>query len=192
MNFTKKTYYKEKLSKLNLSKTKVKSIEFEECIFTSCNFIECEFFKCRFINCKFKNCSLSAVDPVDSSFLEVSFTNSQVTGLDWTKAIKIRDLSFDNCQINYSNFKLLKLSEIKIINCEAKDVDFTEADLTKGDFKDTDFEESRFLKTNLTQANFIGAKNYIIDARYNTLKKTKFSYPEALSLLNSLDIVLED
>jgi uncharacterized protein YjbI with pentapeptide repeats len=76
-------------------------------------------------------------------------------------------------------------------DCEVKDADFAEADLSNGDFKNTDFEKTRFFKTNLSGADFKGARNYSIDARNNTLKKTRFSYPEVLTLLNSLDIIIE-
>jgi len=44
----------------------------------------------------------------------------------------------------------------------------------------------------LTEADFTGAKNYAIAASSNTLKKTKFSLPEAMGLLYSLDIVLTE
>jgi hypothetical protein len=46
---------------------------------------------------------------------------------------------------------------------------------------------SRFLHTTLT-----GASNYAIAANLNTLKGTKFSLPEAMNLLHSLDIVVTD
>jgi fluoroquinolone resistance protein len=105
--------------------------------------------------------------------------------------VELRGIAFTSCQLNYSNFKLLKLPGIKMTDCEVKDADFTEADFSKSDFKKTDFEKSRFLKTNLSGANFKGARNYSINVLHNTLKKTKFSYPEVLTLLNSLDIVIE-
>jgi fluoroquinolone resistance protein len=56
----------------------------------------------------------------------------------------------------------------------------------------TDFSNSRFQHTNLTEADFTGATNYAIAASLNTLKKTKFSLPEAMSLLYSLDIILTE
>jgi hypothetical protein len=40
-------------------------------------------------------------------------------------------------------------------------------------------------------ADFREAFNYDIDFKFNKLAKAKFSIPEALSLLNSLDIILE-
>ena len=52
--------------------------------------------------------------------------------------------------------------------------------------------KSVFYRTNLTEANFRHAYNYAIDFRSNMLKKTKFSLPEATSLLGGLDIILEN
>jgi uncharacterized protein YjbI with pentapeptide repeats len=112
-------------------------------------------------------------------------------GMDWTRAAELSEPAFQECQLNYSNFKLLKIPNTKMINCEAKEVDFIETDLSKGDFRQTDFENSRFSKTNLSSADFKGAKNYSIDVKGNILKKTRFSLPEALLLLNCLDIIIE-
>jgi uncharacterized protein YjbI with pentapeptide repeats len=123
--------------------------------------------------------------------VDSSFSGSKVIGLDWTKAQHIEGISFDNCQLNYSNFRMLKLKKLKMTGCEAKEADFTEADLSAGDFSNTDFEKSIFFKTNLNAADFTGARNYYIDARVNTLKKAKFSLPEALSLLDGLGVVIE-
>jgi uncharacterized protein YjbI with pentapeptide repeats len=191
MSLTQDSYYQVKFSKLSFQNETISSKEFEECEFDSCSFIDCKIEKCKFINCQFNSCILSAIVPVNSRFIEVDFNKSKVIGFDWTKTQQIKDLNFDDCKLNYSNFRLLKLPKIKIINCEAKETDFTEVDLSEGVFTNTDFERSVFSKTNLTKANFKGARNYFIDARNNTVKKTEFSLPEALSLLNSLDIILD-
>jgi fluoroquinolone resistance protein len=191
MSFTEKAYYSEKFTKLSFLNETIGAITFEECYFSRCSFINCKFEKCKFLNCKLSESSLSAINPANSSFIEMKFSGSKVIGFDWTKSTKIEDLEFTDCQINYSNFKLLTLPKIKIVNCEAREVDFIETDMSDGIFKNTDFEKSRFFKTNLTNADFRGAKNYYIDVQNNMLKKTRFSLPEALSLLNSLDIILE-
>jgi uncharacterized protein YjbI with pentapeptide repeats len=86
---------------------------------------------------------------------------------------------------------MLKIPKAKIINCEAKEVEFTETDFTGAVFTETNFEKSQFFKTNLSEADFRGARNYDIDIINNTIKKAKFSYPEAVSLLNNLDIIIE-
>ncbi|MDD5397522.1 MAG: pentapeptide repeat-containing protein [Dehalococcoidia bacterium] len=191
MDFIKDSNFQETFSNLSLSNETVKSKEFEECEFVGCSFINCKFQKCKFIDCKFNDCVISAINPVDCWITDITFSKCKAIGCDWTKASHIQGLIFTDCQINYSNFAMLKLPKIKLINCEAKEVDFSETDLSGGTFTGTDFERSVFSKTNLSKADFRGAVNYTIDPRYNTLKKTHFSVPEALSLLSCLDIVID-
>jgi len=191
MVFKEETYFQENFTKLSLADEIIKSRTYEDCVFDSSSFINTKFLNCRFINCKFTECTLSAVSPMDCRLTDVSFSNCKTIGIDWTKTQQFQETVFKNCQLNYSNFRLLKIPKIKMVDCEVKDADFAEADLSNGDFKNSDFENSRFFKTNLSGANFKGAKNYSIDPVNNTLKKTRFSYPEALSLLNGLDIIIE-
>jgi fluoroquinolone resistance protein len=191
MVFTQDSYFQEGFLDLALSDETVRAKEFEECEFNGCSFIGCKFEKCKFINCKFNGCVISAINPVDSFCTDVEFSKCKVIGCDWTRASQIHGLNFAECQINYSNFATLKLPKVKMIDCEAKEVDFTETDLSGGSFNGTDFERSIFFKTNLTKADLKRAINYSIDPRNNTLKKTKFSLPEALSLLSCLDIVID-
>jgi uncharacterized protein YjbI with pentapeptide repeats len=77
-----------------------------------------------------------------------------------------------------------------MVECVAKGVDFADADLSQADCGHTDFGESRFLHTDLTEADFVGATNYAIAPNLNVLKRTKFSLPEAMSLLYGLEIIL--
>ena len=191
MDFIKSSYFQESFLNLSLSNETIKSKEFEECEFNGCSFIACKFQKCKFIECKFNDCVISAINPVDSWITDVTFSKCKVIGCDWAKASQIHGFSFMDCQINYSNFAMLKLPKIKLTNCEAKEVDFTETDLSQGSFAGTDFDKSMFSKTNLTKADFRGAVNYYIDPRNNVLKQTHFSLPEALSLLSCLDIVID-
>jgi uncharacterized protein YjbI with pentapeptide repeats len=165
---------------------------FDRCVFENCSLIECRFEECTFMDCKFKGCVLSALKLTNSSFLDTKFVGSKVIGCDWTKTKSLRALEFDNCQLDFSNFSMLKLHHLKLNGCTAKEVDFSGADLTEADFEGTDLEKSRFVNTNLTKASLRKAVNYAIDFKLNKLKKTVFSLPEALSLLDSLDIVIKD
>jgi fluoroquinolone resistance protein len=191
MSQTEELHVRETFTALSLGDETLEGPIYDECVFNGCSFIGTKLLHCRFKECKFNDCTLSAVIPMNTRFVDVIFTSCKAIGIDWTKAAELRGIAFTSCQLNYSNFKFLKLPGVKMTDCEVKDADFTEADLSKADFKNTDFEKSRFLKTNLTGASFKGARNYSINVLYNTLKKTKFSYPEVLTLLNSLDIVIE-
>jgi fluoroquinolone resistance protein len=191
MGFTEDYYYREKFSKQSFTKETIRSRAFEECEFNACSFIDTRFEKCKFLECKFNDCILSAVIPMDCRFQNIKFSRCKAIGIDWTKTQHLEDLDFTECQINYSNFKLLHLPKTRMVKCEAKEVDFIETDFSNGDFRNTDFENSRFFKTNLTGADFKGAINYLIDVKNNTIKKARFSLPEALSLLSGLEIIIE-
>ncbi|OGF99571.1 hypothetical protein A2Y99_04365 [Candidatus Gottesmanbacteria bacterium RBG_13_37_7] len=186
-----KSFYKQKFTDLNYSNKIIKNKEFEVCQFEKCSFVDCIFENCRFLDCSFRECILSAISPVNSIFSEVKFIEAKVIGFDWTKAKSVRSLYFEKSIINYSNFTGLKLPDIKLKYCTSNEADFSECDLSNGDFEGTDFERTRFFHTNLTKTNFSKASNYSIDFRVNKIKKAKFSLPEATSLLDCLDIILE-
>lgn len=103
-----------------------------------------------------------------------------------------KPFDFDHCALNHSVFFGLNLQEIKMSNCSAINTIFEEADLSRADCTKSDFKNAHFNHTILTETNFKGAVNYTISSQTNTLKKTRFSLPEAISLLYNLDIVLED
>ncbi|MGD8457395.1 MAG: pentapeptide repeat-containing protein [Anaerolineales bacterium] len=188
-------YEGESFKNLKYAGKTIESAAFFECAFTECAFQEAIFTNCQFKQCTFENCDLSMLKVKGCTFVETDFKHSKVIGVNWMEAAWdtagfLRALSFEHCTINFSIFFGLTLKEIIIKDCTALEADFTEADLTKADCRGTDFAKCRFMQTNLTEADFVGAKNYAIDARINTLKKTRFSLPEAENLLHSLDIVL--
>ncbi len=191
MDFDRGIYRREKLEKQSFAGICIREKTFEECEFNSCAFIESRLDRCRFIDCKFSGCDLSNMAPSKCEFREVRFSGCKAIGVDWTKATIVKELEFSGCILNYSNFKMLKLQKIKLSDCEVKEAAFIGTNLSNSDLRKSDFEKSMFFKTNLTGANFSGAKNYFIDINNNTLKKTRFSLPEALSLLNNLDIIIE-
>ena len=167
------------------------NLEFYNCKFLYCKFNGSTFHKCRFEDCEFTECDLSLIKPRYCAFIDVDFRQSKLVGINWTEAATPLSINFDSCLINLSSFFGLNLTKIKMVECIAKEVDFVEANLANGNFNATDFTNSRFLKTNLTKADFRQAKNYSIDPNNNLLKKTRFSLPEAISLLSGLDVVLD-
>lgn len=186
------TFTDKKFTGLSLTGITVSGKEFDGCAFEKCIFIECVFELCRFTDCTFSGCSVSAAKPYNSSFLDVSFRDSKIMGIDWTRAKSIRFLSFERCDISFSNFSALRAPGLKMTGCIARETGFSDADLSKGNFRKTDFYGAVFSHTNLTGADFTGAFNYGIDITANNMKKALFSLPEAASLLRSLDIILKD
>jgi uncharacterized protein YjbI with pentapeptide repeats len=169
--------------------------EFYDCSFTRCSFAGTTFRRCRFVNCVFEHCDWSLVQVVGSTFSGVRFEESKAIGMDWTQAdwsaTRLGDpIGFTKSIVSHSTFIGLRLHGLQMRDCIAVDVDFREADLSHADFRGSDLAESLFGSTNLTEANLTGARNYDIAPGQNILKQARFSLPEAMSLLFSLDIVL--
>lgn len=170
---------------------------FSSCTFKNCTFQEITFQNCKFRDCAFTECDLRLMHVTGSSFRETTFTKSTVSGVNWAEGSwstsgLLDSIGFVETDVSYSTFLGLNLTKMALRKCIAKNADFAEADLTGADFTETDLAESRFLHTNLTEADFTHARNYAIDPSLNTLKKTKFSLPEAINILRCMNIVLVD
>jgi uncharacterized protein YjbI with pentapeptide repeats len=68
---------------------------------------------------------------------------------------------------------------------------FEECDLQESNFKDCRLEATQFFKCNIRKADFRDAKGYAIDVSSSKIKQAKFSYPEVMSLLASLEIKID-
>jgi fluoroquinolone resistance protein len=172
---------------------------FTACVFEKCSFRESVFSHCKFQDCKFLHCDLSLIVLKECSFKSTLFEDSQLIGVNWAdtnlaqmKHVFAKPVDFVSCVLNHSTFMGANLKNILLTKCIARDVSFEEANLSHANCTFTDFSDSRFLHTNLTETDFTDATNYSISASINTLRKTKFSMPEAMSLLYGLDIVLKD
>lgn len=164
--------------------------EFSDCIFKDCKFFEVSFFDCIFQNCIFENCDMASVSVKHTSFQDVQFVDCKLTGIQWADASTPLDANFKRCLMSYSGFCGVNLRNTELLNCQLKEVDFTEANLTKANCNYSDFTGARFINSNLTHTDFTNATNYAIHPDGNILCKTKFSLPEALSLLEVYDIIV--
>jgi fluoroquinolone resistance protein len=181
----------------NFGRQKYDSIKFYDSVFDSCDFSDCTLLHCRFQDCEFRNCNLSLSKIAGSRFRSVKFIDSKMVGINWTEAewqkVHISALiAFEKCILNDSSFYGLYLKELKLIECRAHEVDFTEANCEEGDFSYSDLTNCVFRNTNLHGADFREARNYNIDIFHNNIAKAKFTLPEATALLRGLDIELYD
>jgi len=187
----KEYYCREKFAGLVIDRQNICAVTFDECEFTSCSFTGSIIERGRFLDCKFNDCNLSSCVHLDSVLIRPQFRGCKIIGVDWTLAQKLEQPGFYECRLNYSNFKFLQLSGAAITRSEVKEAYFVETNLTGCDCTYSDFEKSLFFKVDLTGADFRNARNYSIDVMNNIVRKTRFSLPEAVSLLRSLDIILE-
>ncbi len=150
------------------------------------------FADCTFTNCVFEDCDLSLLKPKETGFIDCVMSNCKAIWILRYEAHKtFFSIDFQQCKISFSSFFGRNLKQTKFVRCEAEDVDFAECNLSWADFEWANLTSAKFMNTDLTNANFIGATNYIIDIQNNKIKKAKFSMPEAMGLLYSLDITVE-
>lgn len=144
-------------------------------------------------NCTFEGCDLSNVKIYSTSLREVTFLNCKMLGLDFSTANTVIQLavSFRGCQLDYSAFTGLVLTNTKFIECSLAEVDFTDAKLKAVDFSGSKLHRAIFSGTNLEKADFRTAQLYQIDPADNYLKGAKFSYPQVLGLLEKYGIVVD-
>jgi len=186
-------HYEEQIfSKINLPQnTRFSEIEFHDCKFINCKFPKVTFFDCRFENCDFQNCDLSSIIIKHSVFDCVIFEESKLTGIQWADAGIPLDVKFRQCSLNYCSFIGVDLRSTEMTNCNVKEADFTETNLSRSDCRYSDFTGARFVNTNLEYTDLSYASNYSIHPDGNKLKKTVFSSPDVLSLLDVYDIVIK-
>jgi len=188
-------FLEREFEELSGDKVEILSTDFEDCVFRRCAFPGAIFRACEFTSCTFLQCDLALVRLTNSSFSGCRFEDSKLIGVNWAEArwaaSKLwRPVHFVRCVLDHSTFLGLDLTDVSFEECVAHDVDFREANLTRALFRGTDLDRSLFAGTDLTEADLSGARNYRIHPAENKIKKAKFSMPEAMSLLEGLDIDL--
>lgn len=190
-------FFEISFKKHEASEEHYKDIEFEECQFEDCDFSGTKFQHCKFVNCEFIRCNLSLIDPTNSTFFGITFLESKLIGVDWTKAVWPLfhldfELKFERCTLNDSSFFGLTLNELVLDDCKLHDVDFREGHFNKSTMSGCDFTHSLFMRTNLKNVDFGASTNYAINVLQNQVTGAKFSRYEALNLLECLGIELVD
>lgn len=187
-------YFNQVFDNVNLENHEIfENIEFEKCEFTSCNLSGSGFKNCKFLDCNFTKNNLSNLQISGSIFNGNNFYESKLLGIDFAKSSQRLGFSsnFYNCILDLCNFSQMDLKVIIIQNCSCREVYFCDTNLTKASLTGNDFDGATFHKTNFTKANLEGAKNYKINPFDNTLNQAKFNLPEAISILETLEIKLK-
>ncbi|MCU0513781.1 MAG: pentapeptide repeat-containing protein [Anaerolineae bacterium] len=192
------TFTGKSFKKTQAGKEIIRESTFQECTFSHCNFSEAQFYACRFLKCRFEECNMKLAKVADTTLAGVTFLHCNLMGIHWSEAnwdewaTKLSAIVFDHCVLEYSVFLGLELRQLRMTNCNAREINLAETDLTEADLSGTDFAGAIFLKTNITRANFVGARNYTLNVMDNKCKGARFSLPEAMRLLYTLPVVIVD
>lgn len=189
--FTTDDYSSETFNKLLLQRESVTGVLFEDCTFAQCVFDSTTFTRCTFIDCTFKKCQWVSVNLDNSLLQEAIFSDCSFKAVQWSTLRSARTLQFLECELLHCSFAFMELPFFTLKNSIVREADFMESNCTGAIFEGSDLYLSVFQNTNITNASFVQAKNYAIDCRYCTIKGAKFDLPEAICLLNGLEITLQ-
>ena len=177
---------------IELTDTLIEDREFSQCSFTKCQFLNCQFKNCAFIDYAFTHCDISSLKVTGSRFITSRFEECKAIGIDWTKSSAFSlSLAFNKSVLDYSLFHRLEIADLQITDCRMREADFEDALIAKAHFEGSELMGTKFWHTDLRGANFAGAKGYAIDPRENKIKGATFSLPDALVLLELLEVKIE-
>ncbi|MEQ8155382.1 MAG: pentapeptide repeat-containing protein [Clostridiaceae bacterium] len=186
----------EKINNLKLRNETISDTKYIDCEFYNCDFIDVEVDNCLFKDCKFYNCTMNNVTFKYTSMKNAILDNSAFIGINWN-TLKGDSRTFEpiysakECFFKYNNFILMNLNKFKFSGSNFQESFFEECDLRETDFKDVRFQNTQFTQCNMTKADFRGATGYVIDIQSNKLKKARFSLPDVLTLLDSIEVLID-
>jgi len=155
----------------------IKSKSFYNCTFTNCDFTESDFSFSLLSDCIFEDSNLSLIKLDETKIHSAQFNRCKILGVDFT-------------QITKCTFSSLDMVESEFIDSIIHQSDFFQAKLVKSCFSGSDLQDTIFEKTDLTEADFSNAKNYAINPLSNKVKNAQFTMPDAIHLLDTLDVII--
>lgn len=181
---------------LNMEHSAVESMDFLECRFEHCAFTELWIKHCRFKECKFSHCVIINLGFVDVDATNCEFEDCILIGLNWNDLMRegyvfLPFSLIKRCKLKYHGFYDLNLKGFDFSDCHLEGCFFERCNLENCNFSGCNLTETQFINNNLSKSDFSKAKDYHIALDSNQLKKAKFSYPEVVQLLESLDLIIE-
>ena len=186
----------ERFQGLSFTEEAFSGLTLVDCSFVDCSFERCSLSRCTLTECRFAGCRI--VDPKCESsgvrFLQLEACT--LTGVNWGLLLPSGGFGdpldrLMDCRLKYSFFTNMDLRKFDFTGTSFTGCLFAECNLTEARFQDCDLTETEFLRCDLTGADFREAVGYRVDVPTCTVKRARFTLPEAANLLYSLGIKLE-
>ncbi len=182
----------QEFKQIDYSESKIAKGEYDNCTFTQCNFSGIHASNIQFVECEFIDCNFSNALIKDTAFKDVSFKNCKMIGLKFYDVDPfLLKMTFKNCQLSFSSFRGLKITNTQFDACVLEEVDFSGSDISGSIFHDSQLKNAIFENTNLEKSDFRTAMQFLIDPDKNRLKGSKFSKDNLSGLLDKYHINIE-
>lgn len=175
---------------------KLSGVEFIDCKFENCTFENSTINSCTFTDCIFIGCHISNLTAAHTTVNNAEFRNCCLTGINWKEWTfsgsyigPIRRLQ--DCRLKYNIFEEHNFAKFDFSTNTITASMFAACNLSGSQFVNCPLERTEFFRCNLAKADFRHATGYAVDLSSNQLEGAKFSFPEVVNLLNSLNIVIE-
>jgi len=185
-------HYNKRFENINYEDKHLVGRYFDNCVFYKSTIKGCLFDDCTFNKCTFEETDLSLIKLKETYISDCILINCKAIGILWYDTQNPFSLQARGSIISYSSFFGKNLKKVKLLNCVAREVDFTGCNMSSADLSGTDFMGSTFSDTDLRLANFTAAQNYQIDPAGNKIRGAIFQLPAAISFLDSLGITIVD
>ena len=138
----------------DLSKFRVKALSITEARLEKIVAIEADFEKVSLSDVVFLHCNLTAANCAEASWRRVQLNSMRCSGLK-LQTSTLKDVVFEDCKLDLSNFRFSKLKIIRFKDCVLDEADFYSAEL----------ENVQFQGCSLSKAEFSAAKCKAVDLR---------------------------
>ncbi len=166
--------------------------EYESCVFINCNLSQLDLAHYTFIDCSFTGSNLSLLKLNNTILRDIVFKDCKMIGLQFCDANAFGlAFSFDNCILTNASFYKTKIKKTNFNHSKLTEVDFTECDLTESVLNGCDLSGAIFSFSILERVDFRNAFNYAIDPEKNKIKKSKHSSTQLGGLLEKYGLIIE-
>lgn len=190
-------YYEDKLIENKKIENEVlQDKEFIDCEFKKCVFESCELNRCIFKNCKFTGCNIISLRVKDSQISLAEFSDCNLIGIPWYELISPKQIlepisKLRDSYLKYNTFIKMDFVRFDFIGNTIQESVFDECNLRESSFKGCRLEGTQYTGCNLQKADFRDTSGYQIDIMTNKLTGARFSFPDAINLLNGLGIKID-
>jgi len=187
-------YDSETFESLRITDNDVEDCEFYSCIFKNCSFEGCSLSGCRFRECSFTDCRIVSCRARLCTAVDCRFRDCAVIGMDFSAFIQSGFGSpFDTmteCVMKYCIFEGVPLKRAVFHGTSMTECSFSGCDLSDADISECRMESTVFRGCDLSRSDFRESSGYSVDLKTCKAKGARFSYPEALCLLDGFGIVI--
>ena len=122
--FREYSYDRETFNDVEFSNDGLTDVAFYHCTFSRASLQYTEFVDCFFEKCFFESSNLSLVSLSNSKFVDVTFHDSKLLGINWSGTSGIFSAKFTGCILDNNAFVGMALNNMQFDGCSLKDASF--------------------------------------------------------------------